>query len=363
MPHLPCAAIDADGHVRERDGELREYLPSPYRDMDWLQTFPFFPTLDGWPRATTSPGKRDDPDAASWLRFLDECGIERTYLYPTAGLGFGLIQDREWAIALARAYNDWLHHRYMRTSPRLIGVALLPIHDVGAAVRELRRAVTELGMPAALLPAANSLGKSFGHPDFRPLFEEAQRLDCALAIHGAPSKGFGFDHFDTFIKTHTLEHPFAVWIQLTSMMFDGVFELFPNLRVAFLECGAGWVPYMMDRFDEEYERRGQRDAPLLKRPPSEYLRGGTIYVSCEVEERTLPYVLEQLGTQQVFFASDYPHEREHSQYLHDLPEFWARSDLSDNAKRGITRDNALRFYGAGATAQAEQPVVAAGGTR
>jgi predicted TIM-barrel fold metal-dependent hydrolase len=120
---------------------------------------------------------------------------------------------------------------------------------------------------------------------------------------------------------------------------------------------------MMDRFDEEYERRGRRDAPLLRRQPSDYLRGGNVYVSCEVEERTLPYVLEHFGSQQVFFASDYPHEREHSQYLHDLPEFWARSDLSEAAKRGITRDNALRFYGAGATARAQEPVAATGGAR
>lgn len=337
--------IDADGHVRERDAELREYLPPPYREMDWVQTMPFFPTLDGWPRATTSPGKRDDPDPQAWLQFLDECGLERTFLYPTAGLALGLIQDRRWAVAMARAYNDWLHDRYMRLSSRLVGVALLPVQDVQEAVKELRRAVTELGMRAGLLPAATVLAKSYGHPDFYPLFEEAQRLDCGLAVHGAPSRGFGFDHFPTFIQVHTLEHPFAILVQLTSMMFDGVFELFPRLRVAFLECGAGWVPYMMDRLDEEYERRGQRDAPLLKRMPSEYLRGGNIYVSCEVEERTLPYVLDQMGEDQVFFASDYPHEREHAQYLEDIPAFMKRVDLSEGAKRKVLRDNALRFYG------------------
>jgi predicted TIM-barrel fold metal-dependent hydrolase len=57
-------------------------------------------------------------------------------------------------------------------------------------------------------------------------------------------------------------------------------------------------------------------------------------------------VLELLGTQQVFFASDYPHEREHAEYLHDIPEFLARADLNEDAKRGILRDNALAFYGA-----------------
>ena len=79
----------------------------------------------------------------------------------------------------------------------------------------------------------------------------------------------------------------------------------------------------------------------------------------EIEERTLPYVLEQLGAEQVFFASDYPHEREHSQYLHDIPEFWARADLADAAKRGILRDNALRFYGSpGGVAGRAAPAVA-----
>ncbi len=345
MRDLPFRPIDADGHVRERDDELQQCLPAPYHGMDWLQTFPFFPTLDGWPRALTSPGKRDDPDAEMWVQFLDECGLEKTVLYPTAGLGFGLVQDRQWAITLARTYNDWLYSRYMKVSPRLIGVALLPVQDVGAAVGELRRAVTELGMPAALLPAANGLGKGFGHADFHPLFAEAERLGCALAVHGAPAKGFGFDHFDTFIKVHSLEHPFAVLIQLTDMMFGGVFELFPKLRVAFLECGSGWLPYIMDRFDEECERRGCRDAPVLTRLPSEYIRDSNIYVACEVEERSLPYVLERVGEDRILFASDYPHEREHPQYLEDIPQFLEREDLSDTANRKILRDNAVRFYG------------------
>ena len=346
MGRPPYAVIDADGHVHERDAAIREHLPEPYASMEWVQTHPFFPTLDGWPRAITSPGRRDDPDADSWLRFLDECGLERTFLYPTAGLAHGLIQDRAWAVAIAQGYNSWLHARFMQHDPRLVGVALLPVQNIEAAVQELRRCVTELGMPAAMLPAATVLGKAFGHPDFRPIFAEAERLNCPIAIHGAPSRGWGFDFFDTFIKVHTLEHPAAIFTQLTDMMFSGVFELFPKLRVAFLECGSGWAPWLMDRLDEEYERRGERDAPLLKRAPSEYLRGGNVYVSCEVEERALPHALSAMGEDHILFASDYPHERTHQQYLHDIPEFFERSDLSEDAKRKVLRDNALRFYGA-----------------
>lgn len=83
---------------------------------------------------------------------------------------------------------------------------------------------------------------------------------------------------------------------------------------------------------------------LLKRKPSEYIRGGNLYFSCEVEERTLPYVIELLGEDQIFFASDYPHERDRQQFLSDIPEFIERTDLSDKTKEKVLLHNARRFY-------------------
>lgn len=337
--------IDADGHCVERDTELAEFAEYRGRRLQGnpgVGLMPFFPSLDGWFRIVGD--KLAAGDAESWLSFLEQTGIEMTFLYPTSGLAFGLIQDREWAISVARAYNDWLYHRYMRVSPKLKGLALVPVHDVPAAVTELRRAVTELGMPGAVLPAATGLGKAYGHRDFHPLFEEAERLGCTLSLHGAPSKGWGFDYLDRFIETHTLEHPFSQMLHMTSMMFEGVFELFPALRVAFLEAGAGWVPYMMDRMDEEYERRGARWCPEMTKTPSKYIRGGNIYFSCEVEERTLPYVLEIVGEDKILFASDYPHERDREQFMGDIPEFVERQDISDKAKEKILYHNVKAFY-------------------
>jgi uncharacterized protein len=100
----------------------------------------------------------------------------------------------------------------------------------------------------------------------------------------------------------------------------------------------------MDRLDEDFERRGKKWAPRLKRAPSEYIKGGSVYVSLESEERTLPYVIELFGEDHIFFASDYPHERQRSQYLEDIPGIEARADISDSAKRKILADNARRFY-------------------
>ena len=337
--------IDADGHVFERYQELKEHLEGPYRDLKRLDTFPLFPTLDGWPRGSLAPEAEFTIDLNGWRRFLDETGLENAVVYPTAGLACGLIQSREWACAISRGYNNWLYERYIKSEPRLRGVALLPVHDPAVAASELEHAVTHQGMVAGLLPAVTVLNKGYGHPDFYPIYETAQRLDTPLVVHGAPSRGLGFDFFNTFVKVHALEHPVAIMIQLTSMVMDGIFEVFPTLRVGYLEAGCGWVPYMMDRLDYEYQATwGRSGAPLLTRRPSEYLKGGNIYVTCELEEASLAYVLERLGTDNVMYPSDFPHERAWSEFHRDIPEFLARKDVSDPAKGKVLAENAQRFY-------------------
>ncbi|MBI4529039.1 MAG: amidohydrolase [Deltaproteobacteria bacterium] len=341
---LPYPVIDADGHVFEKDSELHDFLEGRYRGMPRFETYSFFPSLDGWHRGSSVPGKDHETPASRWLEFLDELGIQMTVLYPTAGLALGLSQDTEWACAVARAYNSWISEKFVRQSQRLQAVALLPVQEPVEAAAELRRAKKELGLVGGLLPAVTVLHKGYGHPDFDPIFQEAERLDVPLAVHGAPSRGMGFDFFDKFIQVHTLEHPFAILIQFTHMIFEGLFERFPNLRVAFLEAGSGWIPYMMDRMDEEFEKPHRRQAPALTKTPSEYIRSGQIWTTCEVEEKTLPHVLRRFNPGCVMWPSDYPHERLPDMFKRDIPEFLKRTDITDEQKRLILYENPKRFY-------------------
>jgi len=119
--------IDADGHVLEKDRELHDYLGGRYSSAPRFETYAYFPSLDGWNRGTGVPGKDPETPATRWLQFLDELGVHTTVLYPTGGLGLGLVQNPEWACVLARAYNSWLAERFCQASPRLKGVALLPV--------------------------------------------------------------------------------------------------------------------------------------------------------------------------------------------------------------------------------------------
>lgn len=337
-------AIDADGHIYENDEILLDYLPEPYRGKRDMLAMPFFATLDGFHRIARrltdgreAPVPPSDPD--TWLQILERSGLESTVLYPTAGLAIGLTKDPVWAAALCQGYNNFLHERYIQRSPRLKAVALLPLQNVPAAVQELRRAVKKLGMVGGILPAAG-LRRALGEPQFHPLYEEAQKLDCPLTVHGAPSQNLGLEVFDSMIETRTLSHPIAQLIQVTSMIFQGVPELFPRLRLAFVEAGAGWVPYMMDRLDMEYHHRA-RQVPLLKKKPSEYLTSGNIYFHCEADESTLPYVIRRLGEDALLFASDYPHELELDEAMEEL---WERTDIPESVKRKILYENPKRFY-------------------
>jgi predicted TIM-barrel fold metal-dependent hydrolase len=199
-------------------------------------------------------------------------------------------------------------------------------------------------MVAGLMPAVTMLNKGYGHQDFHPIYEEAQRLDVPLTVHGAVSRGLGFDFLQTMSMIHTLEHPIAQMIQLTSIVLDGVFDLFPRLRIGFLEAGAGWIPYMMDRMDEKFHIDRKRKHFPLSKLPSDYFKSGNIYTTCETDERILDAVVREMGEDYLMYPTDFPHEREAGEFAKDIPEFWQRNDLSESAKRKILSQNAKRFY-------------------
>ncbi len=193
-------------------------------------------------------------------------------------------------------------------------MALVPLQDVPEAVRELRRAVTELGAVDTVLPANSAdvgVRKALGHPDFWPIYEEAERLDVPVATHGGPSLNLGLNSFNYLAMTVALEHPIAQMIQITSFVFEGVFDRFKTLRVGFLEAGTGWVPYMIDRLDRFFcmNRNGHREySAHAKSSPSVIFASGRLYFSCEGGEPSLRNLVDRMGHKTLLFASDFPHE-------------------------------------------------------
>ena len=229
--------IDADGHVTETWEQIARHLEEPYRKRPLLT--PFFPQ-DGWDRRLTGTFHDWAGDVKAWHEALDAGGMTLSVLFPTLGLFMPFLRDPDWAAATCRAYNTMLHEELTSRSPRLRGVALLPLQDAVAAVAELQRTVTRYGFVGALLAADGPY--LLGHPRFDPIYAAAQDLDVPVCVHasGTDMSTLGVEPFPKFIQAHTVSHAFGQMRQITSMIFEGVPARFPRLRIAYLEAGVGW---------------------------------------------------------------------------------------------------------------------------
>ncbi len=331
--------IDADGHVRDTDEDVRPYVSPPYNERPRLSGGV---ARDGFDNTLGNRLGTREVDVSVWLDALERGGLSASVLYPTGSLACGWLREPGFAAARASAYNDWLFDVYLKADSRFKGVALLPVQDPAASAAELRRAVTELGMVGGMLPEGPHL---FGKPEFDVLYEEAQRLGVPLAAHGSGRLTGLYDEFlfDNLSQVHSLGHAFTQMKQFVSIILSGVPEKFPDLKIAFLEAGCGWAVYMLDRMDERYHVRGREDSPILTKYPSEYLASGNIFISCEAEERMLPETLRVLGEDVIVFASDFPHwDAEFPENVHHL---LAREDLTPAQREKVAGRNAQRLYG------------------
>jgi predicted TIM-barrel fold metal-dependent hydrolase len=332
--------IDGDGHFMEHDEDLYPYFDHQKHPVKKLRNYYLFPDLDGF-RREGQGGYETGDDAQGWLDFMDASHMSSAVLYPTAGLAFAYVRSPEWAIDLSRAYNDFMADRYQRVSPRLKGVALLPVQDPEAAAIELRRAVQELGLVGGLLPSPGLL-RPYGDPAFDVLYKEAQSLGVMLGVHGASFRDLGLDFPQSshagvarpgFRYAHPAQ-PLTQMIQFANMMCEQVWVRFPELKVAFLETGCAWAPYWIERIDH---RAG---TPIA----SEQMANSPIYFHTELDElQGLKWFVSLYGDERVTYASDFPHEPDH-EVVEKLEDFFATDEVSQQTKEHILRDNIKALY-------------------
>ncbi len=348
--------IDADGHINDHacGDEIAAYMPKGN------QMAKLFPEFDHLHFRYLKQNRRatGNPSADDWNRFLDKTEIGWTVLYPTAGLAVGRIMAPDWAVVACKAYNSWLYEKFLAKNSRLKGMALLPFQNVDAAIVELRRAVKELGMLGGMLPSnGEAIQGHLGNQIYWPLYEEAVKLGCGLAVHVGCLHHMGLDSFTTYYPAHALGHPFSLMIQASAMLAHGVFDRFAKLRVAFLEGGATWVPFMMDRLDRSYHAGHVQldvNGKLLGGPApgenaSEYfqkqLREGRIFVGFDCDDDGLGTAVNKGGRQSFLFGSDFPHEVfDAAKCRHEIDELLERGDLTGEDKAAVLGGNALRFY-------------------
>lgn len=290
--------IDADSHKCENPAVFFDFVPGPYRhrisllrdrygeqrfrilDIDPESGRPELPRVflqpEGFGKGTYRPYHEETTIGGLFnrvrLEHMDREGIEHQVIYGSIALAFNSIIDGDLAVVLCRAYNDYIHQDTRGYADRLHPVATLPLQEPAEAVEEMRRCIEGLGMAGVCIapnqpvphPASPQsfpdirVPKSLSHPDFHPIFAEAERLDVAIGIHGAPGMqlaGGCSDQLDTFTLVHAFANRGMQQMAMAKLIFDGVMEEFPRLRFGFLEAGAGWLPDFIQNLHEHWQKR------------------------------------------------------------------------------------------------------------
>lgn len=201
----------------------------------------------------------------------------------------------------SRFFNDHIAETVDRESHHFIGLGTVPMQDPELAIGEMERCVKMLKMPGIEI-GSNINGKNLSDPDFFPFYQEAEKLGCALFIH--PWDMMGENEMEKYWLPWLVGMPAETARAICSLIFGGVFEKFPKLRVAFAH-GGGSFPYTLGRIEHGFKVRPDLTAVDNPINPKEYL--GKFWVDSLVhDKKAFAYLLDLLGDDKICLGSDYP---------------------------------------------------------
>jgi predicted TIM-barrel fold metal-dependent hydrolase len=352
----PEPVADCDVHEGLRSfADLRPYLPEQwhmYLTRDSLGRLPARHAYANPTNGTSLELVHADATSDDWYperireQLLDRFGITYAMLVGVVpGALSGMPQSR-FAAAAASAYNDWQIEVWLAHDGRFRGSVGVAAQEPVLAAREIDRVGGHPSMVQVNLPVTPPLAP-WGHDLFHPIWEAAVRNRLRVSFHvGTPVGVQGAPWASGWPATYMeLRSGFAGHFQtaLISLVCGGVFERFPDLRVAFLEGGFAWVPSLMWRLDQSW-RDVRREVPWLKRRPSDYVREHFRFGTQPMEEpddpRHLLQVIDMMGSEDLLmFSTDYPH------WDFDTPEAAIPAGLGRGLRRKILWENARDFYG------------------
>jgi predicted TIM-barrel fold metal-dependent hydrolase len=357
LTELSC--IDCDIHVNFADAWADEL--SPYLSPEWreilggpagyvanyqLPVNPFYPVLGGALRLDLEPEgviPGADPAVAA-KQLLDAHKIDRAVIQPQAALTLSIMPNPDVATAIAGAINDWSIEKWLQADPRWRGLITLVSRDIEWSVREIERLAGTPGIVGIFF----SLGPvMWGDKYWFPIYEAAQHHDLQLVTHvSVPGIFTAGPDLPGGIHTHYLDYRASINYphisNLANMISNGVFELYPKLKIMFTELGFAWLPDLMWRMDQTWKSM-RRATPWVKRPPSEYIVNHFKTSSqpwLETRRRQeLIQILEMISAEQTLvYSSDYPH------WDFDDPSRMIR-EVPEAMRQRLLVDNALDFFG------------------
>ena len=269
------------------------------------------------------------------MKEMDETDVQIQVL-STIPVLFNYWAKPEHGYETSRFFNDHIAECVVREPKRFIGIGTAPMQDVDLAIKEMERCVRDLKMPGLEI-GSNINGANLSDPKFFPFWQACEELGCALFIH--PWEMMGEDQMGKYWLPWLVGMPAETARAIASMIFGGVFEKFPRLRVAFAH-GGGSFPFTIGRIEHGFNVRP--DLCAIDNPvnPREYL--GKFWIDALTHDaKALRYVVEEVGETKVCCGSDYPFPLGE----HRPGELIKSMDFSQETKDALLCRNALEWLG------------------
>ena len=357
--------FDCDVRVTWRStSELLPYLPRVWqsrvragRGVPRIQPAFFMPRRGfhkeaATPDAKAPPGSDLDTLGRDWL---DRHDFERAVVGHEEVPVISTWGDVDYPVALARAHNEWLVERWLSCDARLLGAVVVATQDPAAAAQEIDRAAASSRQVVQVVLTAGT-NRAYGTPLFRPIFDAAARNGLQVAIR-VGTEGLGTSNPPTSAgwPEHAIEwracQPQNLMAHLVSLVTEGVFVQFPELRVVLLDGGATWLPPLLWRLDKNYKSM-RAECPWLTELPSAYLLRHVRFTTHRLErpeglegregpDALWTYLRMMEGERALLYASGYP-----AWDMAGPAECQALQTASPDARRRIAAENARELYAA-----------------
>jgi len=301
-------------------------------------------SFDG--RETDIPLGGRDPEAH--VRDLDTDTVSAAVLYPSVALTAYMIPATDLLSAIFRSYNDWLSDFCQSYPHRLKGIGMLNVDDVGEAVGELKR-IARLGLVGAVIPQDPG-ERRYSHPSYERLWAAAQNLATPLSLHQFSTRWIAGKPPGLLVRDKEADPAGSVNKEvtprnaLTDMIFSGVFERYPGLKVGAVEFELAWAPFFMDRMDAVYEGSvaGFRKRFAGGALPSDFFRKN-VFLSFQEDDLGIK-LRSYMGNDSLMWASDYPHAEGTFPKSREIVNR-ILTDVEQDERTRIAGGNVAKLYG------------------
>lgn len=288
-------------------------------------------------------------DGRAHLDDMDIDGIYGSVLHPANAIQVYTLPDRDLGIACMQSYNDWLLLDFQAVDPkRIVGLPMLPVDDgMDVAIAELER-VLKNGAKACFIPGMPE--RPYNDPYYEPLWAAASAADVSLNLHrtfgGKPDKTDWDELVNQRVSVGGIVFRYFSSVKpLTYMIFAGIFDRHPNLKIVAAEVDCGWVPFWAQTMDAHWEAQQAWFPQSLDHKPSDFL-GKNCFVT--TIDDYVGYDLIKTGrygylAAMTMFSTDYPHSA----------TIWPNSravanklteGMTEHDRSLVLRDNAIRIF-------------------